>query len=67
MGPAIWGGALWVGAVAHGRTLAQQVEYLMRREAFRERFAEAREAMRRNPPDGEYFSELREWQSDAWN
>ncbi|HJG43110.1 hypothetical protein [Corynebacterium phoceense] len=58
-----------------GRTVSGLVEDLAQHERERRAAVEeerklmeqAREAIRRNPPDDEYWAEFRDWQSGRWN
>lgn len=54
-------------ASAHGRTLGEHLEALLREEERRERFARLREQLASNPPDERYAADLEEWQDDAWS
>ena len=48
-------------------TLGEYLESLLEADLRRQWFLALRRQMAENPPDEEYYAELREWQSDAWS
>lgn len=53
-------------ANAEGRTIAQQIEYLIDRDERWKWGEQLRRDIAANPPDQEYWDEFEIWQSDKW-